>query len=62
VSASSLECNGAKLALIEGLNRDAGSREAARRIQASAIEDATTLGEPAVCAKLVERARDAKFL
>ena len=62
VAAQSLSCNGAKLALIEGLNRDAGSRESARRIQASAIEDARTLGEPAVCAKLVARAKDAKFL
>lgn len=62
VSASSLECSSAKLALIEGLNRDAGSRETARRIQASAIEDAQDHGEPAVCAKLVERAREAKFI
>ncbi len=62
VSASSLECNNAKLALIEGLNRDAGTREAARRIQAGAIDDALTLGEPGACAKLVERTKEGKFL
>ena len=62
ITASSLECNAAKLALIEGLNRDAATREAARRIQAAAIEDALTQGEPAVCARLVERAREARFL
>ncbi len=62
LAASNLECNGAKLALIEGLNRDAGSREAARRIQAAAIEDALTQGETAVCAGLVARAKEARLL
>lgn len=62
LTAASLDCSNAKLALIEGLNRDAGSREAARRIQADAVEDARTQGEPAVCARLVARAKEARFL
>lgn len=62
VEASNLACNRARLALIEALNRDAASRAAARAIEARAIDDARALGEPAACAKLVERAREAKFI
>lgn len=62
LTASSLECGNARLALIEGLNRDAVSRDAARRAEAGALEDALTLDEPAACARLIARARTAKFL
>lgn len=62
MEASSLECNNAKLALIEALNRDAASRAAARAIESGAIDDALKLDEPAACAKLVARAREARFL
>ena len=62
LEASSLSCNRARLALVEALHRDAGSRAAARVIELAAIDDAAKLGEPAACAQLVARARDAKFL
>jgi hypothetical protein len=62
IEAASLECNNARLALIEALNRDAASRAAARAIETGAIDDALKQDEPAVCAKLVARARQAKFL
>lgn len=62
LEAASLECNNAKLALIEALNRDAASRAAARAIEAGSIEDALKLDEAAACAKVVARARDAKLI
>jgi len=62
VTATGLECNNAKLAMIEGLNRDAGSRAAARRAEIVALEEAAALDEPAACAKLVARAKAAKLI
>ena len=62
VTAASLECNNARLAMIEGLNRDAASRDAARRAEAGTLEDAAALDEPATCAKLVARAKAARLL
>jgi len=62
IEASSLECNNARLALIEALNRDAASRAASRAIEVGAIDDALKLDEPAACAKLVARAREARFI
>lgn len=62
IEASSLECNNARLALIEALNRDAASRAASRAIEVGSIDDALKLDEPAACAKLVARAREARFI
>lgn len=55
-------CRSAELAMIEGLNRDAGRRAAARAIEAAALDDARERGEPAACATLVAKAREARFL
>ena len=62
LAASSLECGNARLALIEGLNRDAGSRAASRGAEVASLDDALTLDEPAACARLVARAKSAKLL
>jgi hypothetical protein len=62
ITAASLECNNARLAMIEGLNRDAASRDAARRSEAVALDDAASLDEPATCAKLVARAKAARLI
>ena len=62
LAASSLECGNARLALIEGLNRDAGSRAASRGAEVASLDDALTLDEPAACARLVARAKAAKLL
>jgi len=62
LEATGLACRRAELAMIEGLNRDAGSRAAARAIETGALEDALSLDEPSACAKLVARAKEARFL
>ena len=61
VTAASLECGSARLAMIEALNRDAASRDASRRTEAGLLEDAGPLDEPAACARLVARAKAAKL-
>jgi len=62
VAAASLECANARLAWIESLNRDAASRDAARRAEAGALDDAATLDEPAACTRLVARAKAARLI
>jgi hypothetical protein len=62
VAAASVECNVARLASIEALNRDAASRDASRRAEASALDDAGTLDEAATCVRIVARAKAAKLI
>jgi hypothetical protein len=62
LAAASLDCSNARLAWIETLNRDAASRDAARRAESAALEDAATLDEPSSCARAIERAKAAKLL
>ncbi|MEO8487814.1 MAG: hypothetical protein ABI585_15920 [Betaproteobacteria bacterium] len=62
VTAASLACGEARLAWIERLNRDAASRDAARRAEAASLDDAATLDEPAACARWVARTKAANLI
>jgi len=62
VYAAAQACGGAKLAVIESLNRDAASRALARDIESGVVADSATLGDPAVCDRVVTRAKAAKLI
>jgi len=62
VYAAAQACGSAKLAVIESLNRDAASRALARDIESGVVADSATLGDPAVCDRVVTRAKAAKLI